>query len=446
MNNLSIQGFSQTFELTVMRPEPLRFNKIMDAFRWLILLPLVLPTLVQAKSIKEFEYFPPKVITVVIDAGHGGHDPGCSGTDAREKHITLAVAKQLAAMIRERHPSVKVILTRDKDVFVPLYERAKMANVNKADLFISIHCNFMPRNSGVHGSETFVMGLHTASENLAVAKRENEAILLEDNYEQNYDFDPNSPEGHILMSMYQNVFLDHSILFADMIESQLKSSGRHSRGVKQAGFVVLKATAMPSVLVELGFLSHREEEKFLNSEAGQRVVSTAILDAFTGYQRKVYGELAEAETSVSPAVEPIRVNQAPVSQQESGKVRVSSVEETRPKLTPEPEKPRAVLTGQTTTPGKPSPTSVNTSLPVFCIQLTTSATPLNPAKTKWASLGYPVDEIEEENRFKYQIRNFTSYEQAHEVRQKVITMGYPDAFIVPYRHGKKITMEEAFRR
>ncbi len=429
-----------------MCPNQFRFNMNTVLYRWLLIFILLQPWLTQAKSIKEIAHFPPRVFTVVIDAGHGGHDPGCSGADAREKHITLDVAKRLAGMISSRHPEVRVVLTRETDVFVPLYERAKMANASKADLFISIHCNFMPGKAVVQGSETFVMGLHTAAENLQVAKRENEAILFEDNYEKNYDVDPNSPEGHILLSMYQNVFLDQSILFADLIESQLKLAGRHSRGVKQAGFVVLRATAMPSVLVELGFLSNREEEKFLNSDAGQQAVTTALLDAFTTYHRKFYGDLAKAGQGASPPADAININQAPPAAKEAARVTVATTTTTTAKPLAEPEKPRAVLTGQPTSPVRQvAPASESGGL-IFCIQLTTSAYPLNRAKTNWSRIGYLVEEIEEDKRFKYQIRNFTSYEQAHEVRQKVIGLGYPDAFIVPYLLGKKISMEEALRR
>lgn len=224
--------------------------------------------------------------TVVIDAGHGGHDPGCHGASAHEKHVTLAIAKKLGENLRQRFPDIKVVLTRETDVFIPLYERAEIANKNSADLFISIHCNAMPgNNSGTYGTETYVMGLHTAQYNLEVAKRENAAILLEDNYEKNYDYNPNSPEGHIMISMFQNAYLKQSLQFAELVENKLNlQAKRRSRGVKQAGFVVLKATAMPSVLVEVGFLTNPSEEQFLNGQYGQDQVAGAMLEAFTVYK------------------------------------------------------------------------------------------------------------------------------------------------------------------
>ncbi|MGB3548140.1 MAG: N-acetylmuramoyl-L-alanine amidase, partial [Saprospiraceae bacterium] len=224
--------------------------------------------------------------TVVIDAGHGGKDPGCSGSNSREKHIALAVAQGLAARLKAQHSGLQVILTRDEDVFIPLYERAAIANRAHADLFVSIHCNYMPGSSATRGSETYIMGLHTANHNLAVAKRENEAIRLEENYEQNYDYDLNSPEGHILLSMYQSAYLERSVRFAEKVEHHFHATAeRKSRGVKQAGFVVLKETAMPSALVEIGFLSSGEEETFLLSAEGQDRVADALAAAFADYKR-----------------------------------------------------------------------------------------------------------------------------------------------------------------
>ena len=230
-----------------------------------------------------------QIKTVVIDPGHGGHDPGCLGGNSREKHLALAISLKLAREMQAAFPQIKVILTRDSDIFIPLHERAAIANRNKADLFISIHCNYMPGSSATHGSETYVMGLHTAQHNLKVAKRENAAILLEVDYERNYDYDPNSPEGHILLSMFQNAYLEQSILFAERVEQNFAVSNRKSRGVKQAGFVVLKETAMPSVLVETGFLSSISEEAFLMQEEGQQIIANAILTAFEEYKAVVEG-------------------------------------------------------------------------------------------------------------------------------------------------------------
>jgi N-acetylmuramoyl-L-alanine amidase len=209
--------------------------------------------------------------------------------------IVLRIAERLKQKLMQRNPHFEVILTRDKDEFIPLYKRAEIANKAKADLFLSIHCNAI-NHQAVHGSETYVMGLHTEKENLAVAKRENSSILLEKNYEQNYGgFDPNSSEGHIFLTMYQTAYREQSIRLAELIEEQLSDiGGRRSRGVKEAGFVVLRATTMPSVLIENGFLTHPGESKFLNSNTGVELMSEGICQAILNYEEEV---LATNETA-----------------------------------------------------------------------------------------------------------------------------------------------------
>lgn len=233
---------------------------------------------------------------VVLDAGHGGKDPGGMGINSQEKEIALNITRLLALGIRTNFPRVEVVLTRSDDTFIPLYERAAIANEGKADLFISIHANIMPGSSATRGTETFVMGQHVAKHNLAVAKRENAAVLLEDQdrVKENYGYDPNSDEGHILMSAFQHAFLERSILFADLVEKQFAAAGRKSRGVKQAGFVVLKETTMPSVLVETGFMSNPDEEAYLLSGKGQQALANALLKAFQNYYRLMVDQSAKS--------------------------------------------------------------------------------------------------------------------------------------------------------
>jgi len=228
-----------------------------------------------------------KLKTVVIDAGHGGKDPGCHGKKSEEADIALSVALELGRVFKEYMPEINVVYTRSTDNFVELHERAKIANKKDADLFISIHCNAGPTQ--VYGTETYTMGLHTSKGNLAVAKRENAVVLEEDDYIGNYDgFDPNSPEAHILFSLYQNSHIENSIRFAGKIEDQFKSRvSRHSRGVKQAGLLVLWKTAMPSVLVELGFLTNEKEEGYLNSKHNQTLMASGIYRAFKEYKKEL---------------------------------------------------------------------------------------------------------------------------------------------------------------
>lgn len=239
----------------------------------------------------------PELFTVVLDAGHGGKDPGGMGKNSEEKAIALKIAQLLAIGIRTNFPQVEVIMTRSDDTFIPLYERAQIANDAGADLFVSIHANIMPGSSVTYGTETFVMGQHVAEHNLAVAKRENASILLEDNVQQNYGYDPNSDEGHIMMSTFQHAFLERSIHFADLVETEFGNAGRKSRGVKQAGFVVLKETTMPAVLIETGFMSNPNEETYLLSKAGQQALANTILKAFAVYYKRLRG----GATSSPPA-------------------------------------------------------------------------------------------------------------------------------------------------
>lgn len=230
-----------------------------------------------------------QIRTIIIDPGHGGRDPGCSGHGSIEKELTLSIGLKLRDLIQKQYPDVKVIMTRDEDVFVELHERAKLANDAQADVFISLHCNAMDNNSKVNGSETYVLGLHRAEENLRVAQRENQSILLEDNFQLNYgDFDPNSPEAYILMSMYQNAYLDRSITLAGFIEESFEQKvKRRSKGVKQGGFLVLRSAAMPSVLVEAGFLTHHGDSHFLKSADGQKLVAESLLAAFGKYKNAI---------------------------------------------------------------------------------------------------------------------------------------------------------------
>jgi N-acetylmuramoyl-L-alanine amidase len=230
-----------------------------------------------------------KVKVIVIDAGHGGKDPGAVAGGVKEKDIVLAVSRKLGALIKEAYPEVKVYYTRLGDSFLELSERSNIANRNKADLFISVHCN-ANANQKAQGSETYVMGTHKNESNLEVAKRENSAVLLEDNYQEDYEgFDPGSPEGHIIFSFYQNAYLEQSILVASKVEEHFakRKKAAPSRGVKQAGFLVLWKAAMPSVLVELGFITNPEERKYLNSESGQQESAEAIFKAIREYKEEV---------------------------------------------------------------------------------------------------------------------------------------------------------------
>lgn len=226
---------------------------------------------------------------IIIDAGHGGKDPGAIGSFSKEKDIVLAIALKLGNIIKENLKDIEVIYTRTTDVFIPLYMRSEIANKNDADLFISIHVNSQKSGRNAYGTETYIMGPHTSERNLEIATKENSVILLEENHEEKYEgFDPNSPESYILFSLYQNAYLKNSLKLADLIENQFKNRvQRHSRGVKQAGLLVLWRSAMPSVLVEVGFISNPTEEKYLNKEINQTYIASAIFRAIRDYKQEV---------------------------------------------------------------------------------------------------------------------------------------------------------------
>jgi N-acetylmuramoyl-L-alanine amidase len=232
-----------------------------------------------------------RVKTIVIDAGHGGKDRGTLGKRLPERTVALAIALKFGQLVENNLPNVKVIYTRKKDVFIPLVERANIANRNKADLFISVHCNANPHSTAIYGTETYTMGLHKTEENLELAKRENEVILLENNYKKTYKgYNPNSPIAHIMMANYQSAFMQNSLRIAGKVESTIKKSSRKSRGVKQAGFLVLWETTMPSILIETGYMTNEAEDKILCSEKGQDDMAMMIYKAFKAYKAEMEGE------------------------------------------------------------------------------------------------------------------------------------------------------------
>jgi N-acetylmuramoyl-L-alanine amidase len=238
-----------------------------------------------------YGYGQQKIRKVVIDAGHGGRDPGAVGKHSKEKDIVLAIALKTGYYIEKNLPDVEVIYTRKTDKFVELHRRADIANNNKADLFISIHCNANP-SSKPYGTETYVMGLHKTQANLEVAKKENAAILKEENYADMYEgFDPNQDEDYITLTLFQNAYLEQSTILASKVQCQFKEKiNLKDRGVYQAGFLVLYNIAMPGILIETGYLTNLKDEKFLMSKDGQVYIASAIYRAFKEY----YNEMEQA--------------------------------------------------------------------------------------------------------------------------------------------------------
>ena len=225
--------------------------------------------------------------TLVIDAGHGGKDPGAQSKTAKEKNINLAVALAFGKLVEQNFKDVKVVYTRKTDVFVELDERANIANRAKADLFISIHTNATAAKVGPQGTETYTLGMHRAADNLAVAKRENSVITLEKGYEEKYEgFDPNSSESYIIFELMQDKNMESSVKLAGLIQKQFSNTAKRiDKGVHQAGFLVLRATSMPSVLIELGYINNPNEAAYLTSTAGVNALAKSIYNAFAAYKK-----------------------------------------------------------------------------------------------------------------------------------------------------------------
>lgn len=348
-----------------------------------------------AFSQKEENY---KLKTVVIDAGHGGKDPGAVGKVSQEKNITLAIALKLGYYIETNFPKVKVIYTRKTDKFLALDKRAEIANTNHADLFFSIHVNASTYKS-VRGTSTFVMGTHKTDENLEVAQKENSVIMLEEDYTTKYEgYDPNSPESFIIFSLVVNTFQNQSLMLAANIQEQFRTRARRvDRGVKQAGLVVLWNTTMPSVLVETGFITNKSEEKYLNSSYGQDIIASAIFRAFREYkqnleEKKLGGEKQQQSVSNKPK-----------------------------------EQAKAV-----------EPSNI-----AFKIQIKSSLKPISLVKKNFKGLE-DVEEFHQAGRYKYLIGNEPSVNDVLRL-QKQVRKKFPDAFVVAFKNGQRIPYTQAVR-
>ena len=372
-----------------------------------------------------------KIAKIVIDAGHGGSMPGAVGKLSKEKDINLKVALQLGRLISHNFDDVTVYYTRKTDETVEVYKRAEMANKHKADLFISIHCNSVDGKPHVTGIETFVMGVGKSEESMAIAKKENADILLEKDHQTNYsDFDPNSPEAYIVFSLYSSAYLHTSSIFASKVQKHLVNNTQMvDREVKQAGFLVLYKVAMPSILIELGFISNVEEEKSLMREDTQEIMAISIYNAFVEYKNLMEG--TEKPFLPVPEMAALATNlEAPEL------LNVSNV----PNV---PNVPRALneesLTDSTTsTPTQPTPPPNEIR---FRIQFFTSKENLNPTDKKFSSL-QEVKKISENGVWKYTTGDFKTLAETQNILREV-KKRFPDAFIIAFHNERKISVQEA---
>ena len=385
-----------------------------------------------------------KIQTIVIDAGHGGKDTGALGRLSTEKSINLSVALKFGAYIEENLPDVKVIYTRTTDKFVELSERAAIANYNKADVFISIHCNSTEGITTADGAETYVMGESKNEANMNVAKKENAVILLEDNTKAYGNFDPNSTEAYIIFSMTQSLYQSQSLSLADKVQKQFtKKVGRHDRGVQQAGFLVLWKTSMPSILVELGFINNMKEEQFLKSETGQTQMALALYRAFEEYKREFESEnhvSKKSETTDKPkATEKPKASDKPVAS-EKPKTTDKPVTTEKPKVADKP-----VVTDKPTTTDKTESTDKPVAVSgevYFSVQFSTLNRKV-PVTDK-AFKGIKEVEVYESNGAdRYVSGHFQTKSEAVARLTEVRNLGFTDAFIIAFKDGKRVSVKEA---
>ena len=351
-----------------------------------VLLMLFLPQQTVKAQVNDF--------TVVIDPGHGGKDSGTTGTkrykDKNEKDIVLAVALELEKLLKSKMPSTKVILTRDKDVFIELNKRGEIANKANADLFISIHANAASYKAT--GTETYVLGVHRNETNLAVAKRENDVILLEKDYEKHYSYDPHSPASIISLTLMQEDYLDQSIRMAKIVEKSFSEIGkRRTRGVKQAGFVVLHQTYMPSILIEIGFLSNKEEEDFLRKKSGQQKIASSILNGIKKYKQEL-DKNSVVETSVT-----------------------------------ENNVDSRIFDGV-----------------IFKVQIASSSNKVTTKPYNFKGLK-EVERVKVGKHYKYYLGKTANYTTIKKLQEKAVKKGYASAFIVAFRGSERISVAKLLK-
>lgn len=399
---------------------------------------LVLGIAVQAIAAKRF--------TLVIDAGHGGRDAGAVGTISREKNLTLKHAKAFGRLVEQNCPDVRVVYTRTDDRFVELWQRAEIANKAKADLFISIHINALPKGKLARGYQTYTLGRSRRDgnrkgyiENLEVAKRENAVILFEKDYQQHYEgFDPNSPESNILFELIQDKNMENSVQLAKFMQRYVcAATGRHDLGVHQDNLAVLRLTSMPACLLELGFISTPDEERYMNSDAGAYAYARGIYNAFVAYRNKMQGIKVPFKPGIAPASE----SQTAAAPQPAA-----------PQSAPAPTAAASVPTGaqgllSTVAPREPQTTApradVPADAPVFKVQILVGTERLQPNDRQFKGLT-GVESFREGRMLKYTVGNSTDYNEIYQLRKQILHK-FPQSFIIAFRGSEKMDVNQAIR-
>ena len=401
-----------------------------------------------------------KTMVVVIDPGHGGKDPGAVNKGIREKDVVLGIGLKLGKLLNDNYSDVKVVFTRSTDVFIPLIERSRIANRNKADLFISIHANHCGTPS-TRGTETFVLGLHRSADNLEVAKKENSVILLEEDYKENYEgFDPNLSESYIMFELVQDIYMDQSLSFADAIQNQFKTrlSSTLNRGVKQAGFLVLRQSSMPSVLIESGFLSNLAEANFLNSSEGQQNIATSIFEAFRKFKSKNSNFPALASAEKKTFVDNETTKQKPENGTEIADNLPEKPATTSEKTSTEKietiNQPKNISTDQSDKALQKQENNSNSQDSAikdkeivgnayYSVQIGASTTQVEPIAANFKGLK-EIRREKTDKYYRYYIGKETSIDKITPIWQQ-IKLKFPQAFIVSFIDGKRIIIDSSIK-
>ena len=353
--------------------------------------------------------------TLVIDAGHGGHDAGALGAKSKEKNINLNVALAFGRYVERNMPDVRVIYTRTTDVFIPLHDRANIANKANADLFISVHTNALPAGKIARGFETYSLGMHRAKDNLDVAMRENSVISMEKGYQQTYQgFDPKSSESYIIFEFIQGKNMERSVEIARSIQNSVcQNANRPDKGVHQAGFLVLRETSMPSCLIELGFITTPDEENLLNDESRIDDIAKAIYEGFAKYKNKY-----DKRVTIPYRSQASEGNDIPSIVPDSYKRTVAPVK-------------------------KQTPASVKSDAPIFKVQILVSSRVLRKGDAHFKG-EENYDSYQESGMVKYTIGASANYNEIYQLRKSLLDK-FPEAFIIAFKNGKKYDVNQAIR-
>jgi len=400
--------------------------------------------------------------TLVIDAGHGGRDAGALGKRSKEKDINLNVALAFGRYVENNCPDVKVIYTRKTDVFIPLHERAAIANRNKADVFISIHTNSVASKKPVSGLETYTMGMRRSDEKLSAAMRENDVVLIESDYKQHYSgFDPRSPESYIIFDVLNDANMVESVELAKSIQKHVcRTANRPNKGVKQDAFLVLRETSMPACLIELGYITTASEETYLNNRQNIDAMGKGIYQAFVEYKNSHSGtppkatpvkqEPVKQEPESKP--EPVKVEPAPVKQE--------PVQEPKPEPKPQPAMPDTArqtpeppvqekvdtvrpVEPVRTQPTEPAPQAGQLDAPVFKVQFLASERHLRAGDSRFNGLT-GVESYKDGNLWKYTVGASTDYNEIRQLRREVAKK-FPQSFIVAFKNGERVDTQAAIQ-